>query len=89
MRELTRLIVIAGLVMGSFALPAIADSDHITTKWQPGAPTFDGGPSCDVDDNGIDDGYYNPSIPFEYRLIGALDGDVFEGQYVQRFTDAP
>jgi hypothetical protein len=82
--------VLGALVLsGAFAAPAMADSNHITTKWAPGAPTGDGGPSCDVDNDGVDDSYYNPSIPFEYRLIGDLDGDVFEGQYVQRFTDAP
>lgn len=88
MRKPLVLLIAVGLLVSVPPTPAEADSDHITTRWQPGAPTFDGGPSCDVDKNGVDDSYYSPSIPFEYRLIGSLDGDQLEGQYIQRFTEA-
>jgi hypothetical protein len=96
MRRTTTLLLAATLLV-VMAVPAGARGG-----WQPGALTFTGGPGCDFNQNGIDDGFLDHGgighvegpldghipIPFEYRLAGKLKADVLDGKYTMRFDNA-
>lgn len=89
----TALLGLALLIGGT--VPAGASAGNSEDSWQPGA-YFDGGPGCDFNHNGTDDGFLdhtgempNPTyVPFDYRLKGNLTGDTLQGTYVMRFEDA-
>ena len=91
----TALLGLALLIGGT--TPAAAGAGNSgASKWQPGALSFDGGPGCDFNHNGIDDGFLDHTgdmpdptyVPFDYRLKGNLTGDSLRGAYVMRFEDA-
>lgn len=78
MRHLTSAAIGIGALLVAAAAPVSA------TGWDPGVP-YDGGPACDINDNGVADGYFNEFINHDYHLAGKVNGDTLTGKYRQRF----
>ncbi len=83
MRPLSKALGVA-FGLGALLLASVGSAG--AAGWEPAQP-YDGGPGCDLDNDGLNDGYYNPAIEHEFHVSGKVSNDTLTGKYTQRFDN--